>query len=103
MLKISLTDAVVGLKQQLLEAKLNTRESDPLRLSVERVELELSVHIERSQTDSGKFEAWVVSVGTEGHMRSADIHKIKVSLLAFDKAYGNALEIGRENVPTSTE
>jgi len=79
MSKIELSDIIVNLRKELLEAQKKGADED-LKFTVEDIEVELQVTTSKKGDSGIKF--WVVNMG--GEIASSAIHKIKLKLKPDD-------------------
>lgn len=85
--RIGLAEMIDNLRQELLESQKLAENSD-IRFSVENIDLELKVQVQKDTTVGGKggVKFWVVNAETEGSETKSNVTEqtIKLSLKAQD-------------------
>lgn len=93
--RIGLAEMIENLRQELLEAQIKSENAD-IKFSVENIDLELKVQVQRDTEVGGKggVKFWVVNAETEGKQKDSKVTEqtIKLSLKAENH---KGLEVGK--------
>ena len=84
---LQLAEVVANLREELLEA-MRAGAGQPLRFELGTVEMELTVAVEKEAKPGAKVKFWVLELGAETRLASADTQKIKIKLEPVDPARG---------------
>lgn len=76
---IELASVIKDLRAELEQA-VTAADGAALLFELGPIELEVSVVVEREATGGAKVQFWVVQVGTDGKLGSADTQRIKLTL-----------------------
>ncbi|MFB6439549.1 trypco2 family protein [Streptomyces sp. NPDC056411] len=79
-MRVELAELIGQLRGELTRA-MRDGEHEELRFEPERVELELTVAVDREAKPSGKVRFWVVEVGSEVTAASNSAQRIKLELV----------------------
>jgi hypothetical protein len=77
--RIPLTEMIQSLKEELLEAQIQGKESK-LQFALDSVEVELSVAVTKTGTGKGGIKFWVLEAGGEYQKEDSVTHKFTVVL-----------------------
>lgn len=90
---IELADVIKALRQELLDAKLESEDKD-IRFTVNNVEVELETVVTKEADGKLGIKFWVVDANAGGKYQNASKQKIKLSLKPTYK--GGDLEVGKK-------
>ena len=93
---IPLADMIDALRAELYKA-VSRSATESIRFGIEKLDVELSVQVDRTADGSAGIKFWVVSADAGAKLTSTDIHKINISLLPVD-AHGKAITISSATV-----
>lgn len=76
---VALADVIWQLRAELTRAALGG-ENEELRFKAEKVELELTVGVERSSDPRAKVNFWVFEAGTSAHSKGTSSQTVRLTL-----------------------
>ncbi len=91
---VSLSEAISVLRAELVKAKGEKADGDPVLL-VEEAEIELSLVLTHEGKAGGKVNWWVYEAGVEGTRTSEKTHTLRIKLKPLDEDQ-DAWEVRRE-------
>ena len=77
--RIGIPEAVENLRSELVAA-MNSGTGQHLRFSLDSVEVELTLAMERETATEAGVNVWVVSIGGKGSATSETTHRVKLSM-----------------------
>jgi hypothetical protein len=95
--RVSLTDAIDGLRRQIMEAAKKAEVMDPQtpRFRIAGIEIELTVALEDSGTAGVEAGWWVFKAKAEMAAKDAVTHKVKLTLNVGDIEVGSGTQTTR--------
>jgi hypothetical protein len=93
---IPLADMIDALREELYKA-VSRSVTESIRFGIEKLDLELSVQVDRTAEGKAGIKFWVVSADAGAKLSSTDIHKIHITLLPVDDR-GKAITISSATI-----
>jgi hypothetical protein len=93
---IPLADMIDALRAELYKA-VSRSVTESIRFGIEKLDMELSVQVDRSAEGKAGIRFWVVSADAGAKLSSTDIHKIRITLLPVDEG-GRAITISSATI-----
>src|SRR5579859_1136058 len=90
---IPLSEMVQSLRAEVQDSIAQSKDQ-PLRFSVEKIELELNVEVTRDVGGQGKIQFWVLSGGASASQKSASKQTFRLTLLPVSADGGKPLISG---------
>lgn len=96
MTRISLTDALTELRQQLTQA-MQVGQDEKIRFEIKNIELELALEVSSNVKGEAKANWWVLEFGTEAESGRQKTHSVKLIIEPSDLGREDKiLEISRK-------
>ncbi len=90
MSKIELSELIVELRRELLEARARGERED-LRFQVEEVEIEVNLATTKEGSAKTGVKFWVLNAETQGKLAAETVQKVRIKLKPLDAAGGPTL------------